>query len=448
MYACKLLIALGLSLLMVQTANATTLLNVEISYGQSLSIGAEGLPALDPNTINPWCFMFISNTGAYPNVGSGSTLTSANFTGFEGLFEGHTTNNGGESHNSGECRALSQLEGLTTANPGFQLFAGFGVGGSAYAALAKGTTPYSNIFGLNSSTGSGLAAAVTLAPAGYAVNVPGWFWVQGEFDAQAGTPQATYVTDLETIYANFNSDAKATTGQSNNVPMLLTQETNWTIFQSGQSTGQAIPLAQLQATQATPGMYLVTPLYPFPNSNLAYGHIQTIGYEHLGEYAGRARYRINPTGTNPNGNWQAPQAGTPTFVSDSVIDVPFTGETDGGVIGVANPLVLDCSWVTSPNGAADGFGVQVSGVQKTISSVFIKPDGKTAEITLATALGSGTSTIVEYANTIGAQGGLTPGHLTGLRGCVHDSSTWNSLYDNQALPVYATEFQAAAITAP
>lgn len=86
-----------------------------------------------------------------------------------------------------------------------------GLGGGTYATTKKGTTPYAN----------GVAAATELVAQFGAANVivEAVFWIQGVNNASDS--EATHTAYLNELYTDYNADLKAVTGQTRNIPIIM-----------------------------------------------------------------------------------------------------------------------------------------------------------------------------------------------------------------------------------
>ena len=434
------ILGLALAILLAATsAGATTTMYDLLWYGQSLSVGAFGQPLLTPFAPNAsFTFMMHNScTGLYsPNHGSITAQASTCFDhlapAYDSYFSSLANTTPAQSSMTPMAEALASLEGATPANPYFMLESGFGIGGYNYAQLASGTTPYTNLK-------NGLSGAVSLLPSGFSLNVPAAMFVQGEADAQAGTSRSTYAADLATLQGNFTSDIESITGQSNAPLLLITQETNNTAFGSVASS-QSIWLGQWDAAVNNPGkIVLVTPNYIFENNAQQSGHLTARGYFCLGEYMARAYRKVVAAAQGGLGSsWAAPMPAAASISnSGAVVSIPYSGGTA--------PYVLDCNYITSPNGACDGFYyTDNSGSPPSCTGVSVAANGTTILMTLNAAPSHGATAVVEYANSVAnGEGTAIPGPVTGLRGCLHDSDPYTSLLDGKALPNYSIAWNAS-----
>jgi hypothetical protein len=435
-------ISFQLAFLWAIPALATTTMYDLLWYGQSLSVGAFGQPLLTPFAPDAsFVFMMHNSCTRLYSVNHGSISSQAStcfdhlVPAYDSYFTSLANTTPAQSSATSMAEALASLEGATATSPYFMLESGFGVGGYNYSQLASGTVPYTNLK-------NGLSGAVSLLPSGFALNVPAVMFVQGEADAQAGTSRSTYASDLNTLQGNLAADVESITGQTNAPLLLITQETNNTAF-AGVAGSENIWLGQWDAATAHPStIAIVTPNYIFENNAQQSGHITARGYFYLGEYMARAYRKMAAAAEGGLGqSWSAPMP-TASAISNSgaVVSIPYTGGTA--------PYVLDCSYVSSPNGSCDGFYyTDNSGSPPACQSVAVASNGTTMQMTLSAAPAHGATATVEYANSVAnGEGTTTPGPTTGLRGCLHDSDPYTSVLDGKPLPNYGIAWNASFTT--
>jgi len=436
-----MLLAIVLLLLAIAPVLAATPMYGLLWYGQSLSVGAFGLPLLTPFAPLPYTLMMHNNvTGLYSiNQGKSTSQVSTAFDSlvpaYDQYFSSLANTSPGQTPATPMAEALSLLENAPAAAPYFMTLLSFGVGGYNYSQLASGQTPYANLT-------NGITGAVNLMPLGFALNVPAVMYVQGEADAQAGTSRSAYASDLAALQSSLSSSIETATSQTNTPPLLITQETNSTAF-GGLANSQNIWLGQWDAAVNNPSVIsLVMPLYPLENNAQQSGHLTARGYFYMGEYMARAYRAIVPTAQGGlNGTWKAPMPVTASITnSGNIVSIPYTGGT--------SPYVFDCSQVSSPNGAADGFHyTDNSGSPPGITSVSVTSNGTTIQLTLSGTPAHGVTAAVEYANSsANGEGTLVPGPVTGLRGCLHDSDPYTSILDSRPLPNYSIAWSSTFTT--
>jgi len=365
-------------------------INHVLGTGQSLSVGAAGIPAL--STTQPY-----ANTMFVTGVRAGATgLTS-----FVPLVESTPAANPAETLNSSFANLVARIsrEVVLVGQPNGKnshdlLLSAHGVGGTAYVGLKKGTAPFAaGIAQVN-------AAKLLAAAAGKTYVVRAVTNVHGESDHVA--KNATYQANLLEWQKDYETDVKAITGQTITIPMFQTQVSSWTKYGQAES---AIPAQQLGAHLAAPGkVVLVGPKY-----HLAYSadgvHLSNKGYQHMGEDYAKAYRRVVLEGKA----WEPlrPQSITR---AGRVITVKL--------VVPAPPLVLDTTRVTNPGNYGFAY-TDDSNAPPTIESVALAgPD--TLTITLSAAPAATTTKRAlryAYTGTVGALGGPT----TGPRGNLRDS---------------------------
>lgn len=247
------------------------LMNIILGYGQSLSVGAQGIPV-------------ISITQPYSNLtfGSGPRGNSHDYSLLSPLVEDNRASpdggaNRGETFCSGAANYASTLlaveNGIDPA--GHIIFASTaGKGGTKIADLVKGTAWYNSNFlphvngAYNLNTNSAVHAIC---------------WAQGETDNDQSTPTsfATYRSYLQQLQVSAEADIKAVNGQISPVH-FLTYQTSYKI-----RTSTGVALAQLDLATNNEKFHFVSPCYhlPFYTDGT---HLTNVGYKWLGAYFGRA----------------------------------------------------------------------------------------------------------------------------------------------------------------
>lgn len=278
------------------------------------------------------------------------------------------------------------------------LHGNWGVGGTAYSGLKKGTNPYNNSIGA-------IPHLMGVAPfyaETDAVVVPAILCIHGESDA----PSLTYQADITTWQSDYETDIKALTGQTGDIPMFTSQPSAWTSTANLNAATSKSTVAILAAHVALPAkLPLVCPKYIF-TYNADGIHLEGGAmYRWLGEYYGKAYEQHVVRGIQ----WE-PLRPTSVVRSGATITVSLTGR-------VGN-LALDTTMVTNPG----NFGFeweQVGGTARTIASVALSGDNTQVIITLSGDPGTPTTQRLAYAKTgiAGNDGGPT----TGPRGNLRDS---------------------------
>ncbi len=179
-----------------------------IVTGQSNAKGSTGYPLI-PHVGSPVGRMF--NGGVYPRA------VGANLLSFVPLVEGTPVSEFPPGSDLGETPATGCAQALKAAFPIHTcLFSNVGGAGAFLNQINKGTTPYSDSI-----------AQITAAKAisnilGVSYRVGGIILVHGETDEQFAT--STYGALLTAFQADYDTDIKAITGQSEMVRVFFTQQ--------------------------------------------------------------------------------------------------------------------------------------------------------------------------------------------------------------------------------
>lgn len=368
-------------------------INHILSTGQSLSVGAVGSPPL-------------SVTQPYMNrmFNTGVLAGGSNLIGMLPLVE-----SGVETMSAGMATLITAMARMDLfgqmappMNDHAVLVSCHGIGGTPYSGLKKGTAAYSN--GIAQVT----AARSIAERAGYGYVVRAVTNVHGESDH--ANRNMGYANDLVQWQSDYETDVKNLTGQREPVPMLQTQISSWTRYNSATSF---IPTLQLAACDMQPDkIYMVAPKYFL--SYVPDGvHLDNKGYRWMGEYYAKAYRRIVLEGKP----W-IPVRPTKVSLAGAEITVTFNVP--------APPLVLDTTLVTDPGSYGFEFWDD-SGSPPAITQVALAgPDA--VKITLAKAP-SGMQKRIRYAYT-GKVGALA-GPTTGPRGNLRDSDATASPNGNK-----------------
>jgi hypothetical protein len=404
-------------------------INHVLVIGQSLTLGSYGTPAL--TTVQPYNNIMF-NTG----ILTADHSNAHNLVSFVPLVESVLagTNHGetGWAAAANLTTALarsSDLKGLPPPLNDYRvLISDDGASGLAYSLLERGTAQY-NVGLAQVSAGHSIAHAL-----GSRHIVRALFVVHGETDQ--GLQTLNYESDLQVWQAGYESDIRAITGQTEPVPMFVSQLSgNWSA--AGANGGAAlIPLAQLQASLDEPTkIYLVGPKYMLTFSNGP--HLTNTSYRQMGEYFAKAYRSVIVEGKPwvPLRPVSAPMRCTTTTV-DVAFDVPVA------------PLVFDTTLVAKTGAYGFSF-VDGAGDNIPISAVSLS-SGSTVHIRLGAAL-HGANNRLRYAYAQ-AEGYACPssaltcnGSRTGPRGNLRDSDSTPSLHGN-ALFNWAVQFERPCTT--
>jgi hypothetical protein len=378
-----------------------------MSYGQSLSLGYFGTPALS-TTQRFDNLMF--NAGMRPGDDGtdGPGYPNPPATTHASLVPAVESNSAdlGETFVSGLCEQVKELilseSGISYSHQNYQLLGSCaGTSGRSIAQLSKGASP--DLY-QHWSADLQYGASVS-ATAGKSYQVGAVFWVQGENDTT--TSQSAYLASLAQLHTDMNTDIAAVTGQAA-VPLIHYQ---CSTFKGTGDTPQ-IAWTMVQAALTLPNDYLACPTYQF--DYVAGGpHMTNQSYKWMGAYMGIAYKRI---------------------VIDQLAFKPLwpVSSTLFGKIALVKfnvpvkPLVFDTTWVAAV--AHMGFNIfDSSGItENVITSVsLVGPD--TVKIVA-------TNTIVPGMRLYyGNNGTSSAGRTTGSRGNLRDSQGDNLVFDGGGL---------------
>jgi hypothetical protein len=382
-------------------------INHVLGTGQSLSVGTLGTPVL--SLAQP----FANTTFVTGPLSGGTGLTS-----FIPLVEKSL-----ETHSSSFANEVTMLarDVILVDQPAGQtshdlLVSQHGIGGQPYSALKKGGTTACYATGMAQlKAGHDLAVA-----AGKTYVVRAVTNVHGESDHVA--QNAAYEANLVQWQSDYETDVKAVTGQTETVPMLQTQISSWTRFNTATSQ---IPGAQLAAHVDSAGkVVLVGAKYHLPY--VADGvHLTNEGYRHMGEDYAKVYRRVILEGKP----WEPVRPETVTRVGAVVTVKMFVPSP---------PLVLDTTLVTDPGKFGFEWADDGPSTPAVASVAVTAPD--TVVVTLS-AVPAGAHPRLRYAytGTVGALAGPT----TGPRGNLRDSDATPS---RGGYPLYnwSVHFEATA----
>ncbi len=359
--------------------------NHTLSTGQSLSVGAEGDPAL--STSQPYANLMFTN-GVYSFVNFSAPLIP--------LVEG-TSPYTVETMSSALANLTTEMAADLGIDPYVQLVSTHGAGGTEYAGIKKGTAPYEQ--GMDQLAGAKAHADDDeLTYVVRCVTV-----VHGESDYYV--TNHNYDADMVEFQADYEADVQAVTGQTLDVPMFHSQVS---------SMAQTwIPLLQLKAHIDAPGkVILVGPKYHLPQAGGASVHLSNEGYRQMGEEYAKAYRKVILQG----GTWEPLR--------------PKTVTRDGAVITIVfhvpvPPITLDTTIVAMSNphygfdyvdATTDNWMPKAIDQDPIVSSVEVVSED-TVEITL-----SGTPTVPGWIRY-----GIHWYEVTGPRGNLRDSDDTESL---------------------
>ena len=297
-----------------------------------------------------------------------------------------------------------------------------GEAGQPIAVLQKGATDTGTTGRAYAASLFEVAALARLAKAqGKTYGVGTILFTHGEADAAS----STYEADLLALWSNYNQDLPALTGQTFEIPMILSQQHSAPA--TGGSTAKST-LAQWMIGVDHPGAIVCAG----PKYQYAYvsdqTHLSNPDYERLGEkYAevfdarlvkGQDWEPLQPTGASRSGRviTVAFHVPSPPLAWDTTLPAPHKGS--------------NTVWA-----AGNGFEVTANGAPVTIGSVAISGDA--VAITCASDLPA-TGVAVAYAFTADAAPRANGTYRWGL---LHDSDPLVGAQTKMGNPNYAVAFQ-------
>lgn len=259
--------------------------NQVFTYGQSLSVG-QATPAIS-TTQKYDNLMFVR--GMRPQYDYPTETAAQWYSSLQPAIEAQSPTQPvlAETPSMGTGDSIKERilveDGLVYSSMSYQLLLSApGYGATTIAQLSKGTSHYNRMVE-QAQYGMALANAANKTYAVQAVT-----WTQGESDYISGTTQAAYVAALNTLIADINTDIKAATGQTKNIPVI-----GYQIASHGHYASDDFPdiaLAQLEVEAVNPLFYIACAMYQFEYHSG--GHITNTSTRWLGAYYGLAYKRI------------------------------------------------------------------------------------------------------------------------------------------------------------
>ena len=259
---------------------------VFVMYGQSLSSGWEGWPALSktakygnkmlgasvrPNNLTSSTFTPVTSTALYDLIATNQNTSFALLSDAEtaALTAGNAAH--GETPLEGWVNGAKRLYVLNGGDTS-KVFIGIncGVGGQTITSLSKGGSYYGRIT-------SALTTLKTLADASSkTLSVVSVGYLQGEHDYSDDTTKSAYKTLMNQLIADITADSKSITGQTEN-PFFMTYQTGGSYAKD--TLDLAIANAQLELSNENTNYVLATPVYQMPDKG---GHLDPNGYRWTG----------------------------------------------------------------------------------------------------------------------------------------------------------------------
>lgn len=259
-------------------------INHLITYGQSLSVGQ----ALPVQTLIQKYDNIAFVRGQTPQYDFPLETASEWYASFIPAIESTSPEEAvlGETPSGGagdmiKARILAE-DGKAYTDHNYQmLLSAPGWGATTIAQLSKGGSHYSRLldqvqYGLDLSNAEGKTYATQAVT-----------WTQGESDYLIGTTKASYLTKVQQLVADIQTDVTAITNQTVPVEFISYQLASHI---HGGSSVPTIALALLEAAESNPLMHIATPMYHVPYEDGF--HLTGVGSRWLGGYYGLAYKRI------------------------------------------------------------------------------------------------------------------------------------------------------------
>jgi len=314
--------------------------NHVIAYGQSLSSGWEGWPALSVEQRHDSLMIGASVHGISENGSQWVPAGAAEFrplvaTVMRNAPQGEVLEADAAAALPPGANALGEtvLEGALDLLRGRQLalrrvrgdgsFAGrfvassCGVGGRSVEQLSLGAGLF------NRPRMAAMEAKRLATAAGGSYGVAALVWLFGENNAvgTSGTgDRAEFVALSAKLQADFNRDVVAGIAGQANTPAVFTHQVSGIYVRD--STDLAIPMAQLDCAYGLPDWFMVGPAYPVTEKG---GHLDANGYRWLGQQFGKVMHKVLDLGEGwkPLHPLQATWRGTQVLVDFHVPHPPL-----------------------------------------------------------------------------------------------------------------------------
>lgn len=369
-----------------------------LPYGQSLSVGAQGQPAI--TLARP---AYSKNITFVGGTKSTSTTDKASFV---ALFENNlgennaTGSNRGETISSGMANYAAKLaleeDGIDPTS--FVTFCSTaGQGGTQLSSLVKPSSTYNRLIAQVTSAN---ANAIALGKKLVVTDLP---ILQGESDCDNGTTFNAYLAMLLQFPLDLTADIQAITGQTTPVRLILYQ----TAYKAVTSAG-VIALAQMEAVRQSPYIHFGTPIYHV-GYNADRTHLGGASqYKWVGYLFGRARKQLVVENRVPDCIWP---------LAAKVVGTTVTLE-----LRTPTPLVID---VTTLAATTDrGFKIVDDTGTLTLSNILVVDETK-VQFTINRALGANPK--LRYALDYQASSKIMGGATGNLRDSTPDTVTIESV---------------------
>lgn len=370
-----------------------------VVYGQSLSVGQEGLPFVSVHQVGEdYVITFLEGPYMYLHDGSATKYND---------FKLAT-----EEYNETPCNAMGrmikqQITAKTPIGPNNKcelLVSAAGQGGWSLANLSKPGTAYNRFM-------NGVINGRALANSkGKTYNCPAVLWIQGENETGARMPKSIYKDGLKKLRATLDADIKAANpAQKNDLIFLVYQLASFNV-NSGGNPHTDIALGLMEVARTERYFYPGPVMYPYKykdNTHLLNGE----EYAKVGALAGYILDQIIVEGVE----WTGIDV-KETRMDGTFLDIIFTVPV--------KPLVLedDPAVIVDPGNKGfrlyDAAGAELS----TITSVsVVRPD--TVRIVSSTPFQAGQRVTYAINGMVGKSG-----PTEGARGCLRDSQGTQVVY--------------------
>ncbi|MBW6400752.1 hypothetical protein KPL78_23025 [Roseomonas sp. HJA6] len=386
--------------------------NHVLGYGQSLSVGAQGFPALTtaqpyPGLLTLGQSVHTRNVGnnAWAPFGASAFLPLAAqvlkggrlelLSGAEQAALAPSDGNWGETPLEAASlafrRAQNNAWGAADDAARQIVVSACGYPGLSVASLSKGNGYYGRV------TDCATAAKAVAATAGGDYCVPALIYLQGEQDYVIGTTRAAYKALVKQLVADIRADVQAAIAAQARPFGVFTYQTGGGFTSDAQQ--MAVGMAQLELALEEPHWWLVGPVYPMTDKD---GHLTANGYRWWGEQCGKvmAKVLLRNEGWRPLHPTRLTRRGRSVLVDFHVPEPPLQ---------FALPYVI----ATATDYASKGFSARDAGGAVGIADVEIVSD-TAVMITLGRDV-SGALSLV-YAAKSAANG----------NGCLCDSDPWRA----------------------
>ncbi|WP_433937760.1 dockerin [Sorangium cellulosum] len=328
----------------------------------------------------------------------------------------------GESPHTAMGDQITTLAQASTGRDYISVHTVVGESGQAMSVIRKGASDTGTTGRAYAASLFETAAIARLAGAqGKKYGVGAIVITHGESDAGS----ASYKNDLIRLWTDYNTDVKPLTGQTQSIPMFVSQQH---AYPTGSNQRSASTLAQWQVGVDRPGEIICSGpkyQYPYASDNI---HMTVDGYERLGEKLGQIYHEKVVQGRD----WR-PLEPTRVERSGRVITVHFHVPVP--------PLAWDNTLPAPHQGAltewsqGKGFEVRTGSSRIRINSVEIS--GSSVRITVGSDLPA-TGVFVGYAMT---SDGTAFAGRTWRSGQLRDSDPFVGSMTRVAQPNYAVAFE-------